>query len=87
MTDVDIDRPAVQGVTAAVASAATDLDAAGPKAPGAVDAGLASDVVSGILSTFAGCGARLVTASTSLASTAGTCNERFLLAGGAIHAP
>lgn len=98
MTDVDIDRPAVTALTAAVAAAGTDLDDVAANAPGAVDAGLASDVVTGILATFSGCGARLVTSTGSLASTAEACNaaygsadaaaaERFLVAGGVPSAP
>jgi hypothetical protein len=98
MTDVDVDRSAVTALTAAVASAGNDFDGVAATAPGAVDAGLASDVVTGILATFSGCGARLVTATGSLASTADACNaaygsadaaaaERFLVAGGAPSAP
>jgi hypothetical protein len=98
MTDVDIDRPAVKALTGAVSSAGSEFDAAGRAAPASVDAGLASGLVTGILATFSGCGARLVSATGSLATTADACNdaygtadgaaaERFLLTGGAPSAP
>lgn len=96
--DITIDRDAVTAIIGTLADAGGTFDAAGRSMPGAVDAGLATEVVASMLATLGGCGARLVSANASLASTGEQCTvrytdtdaaaaERFLVAGGRLDVP